>query len=134
LQLKTGRVTGYNEGQEPLIYLKSTVQAVADAGIRFVFSNGHGIAAYTAWFDDVAHLEEVDWDMVYLRYWRDEVNDMDRQRRKQAEFLIYQSYPWTLIQEIGVLNTPAKTRVEQILNDFDVSHRKIVNVRAGWYY
>jgi hypothetical protein len=31
LQLKTGRVTGYNEGQEPLVYLKSTVQAVADA-------------------------------------------------------------------------------------------------------
>jgi hypothetical protein len=134
LQLKTGRVTGYNEGQEPLIYLKSTAQAVADAGIRFVFSNGHGIAAYTAWFDDVARLDEVDWDMVYQRYWRDDVNDMDRQRRKQAEFLIYQSCPWSLIQEIGVLNTPNKTRVEQILNDFDPSQRTVVNVRAAWYY
>ncbi len=32
--------------------------------------------------------------MVYQRYWRDDVNDMGRQRRKQAEFLIYQSCPW----------------------------------------
>jgi len=134
LQLKTCRVTGYNEGQEPLIYLASTVQAAAGAGLRFVFSNGHGIAAYTAWFDDVSRLDEVDWNMVYQRYWRDEITDMDRQRRKQAEFLIYQSCPWKLIQEIGVLNTPAKTRVEQILNEFDASQRTVVNVRAGWYY
>src|ERR1041385_3213159 len=134
LQLKTGRVAGYDEGQEPLIYLKSTVQAVADAGRRFVFSNGHGIAAYTDWFDDVEQLRDVDWNMVYQRYWRDEVNDMDRQRRKQAEFLIYQSCPWALIQEIGVLNARAQARVEEILNEFDASHRPVVNIRAGWYY
>ena len=134
LQLKTGRVADYNEGQEPLIYLKSTAQAVAQAGVRFVFSNGHGIAAYTDWFDDLAHLGEVDWDMVYQRYWSDNLNDMDRQRRKQAEFLIYQSCSWMLIQEIGVLNTRAKARVEEILSEFDVKQRPVVNIRAGWYY
>ncbi len=134
LQLKTGRVTGYSEGQAPLVYLKTTVQAVAQAGLRFVFSNGHGIAAFTSWFDDVNRLDEVDWHMVYERYWRDEVNDMDRQRRKQAEFLIYQSCPWTLIQEIGVLNAPMKTRVEEILSGVDPAMRPVVNIRAGWYY
>src|SRR6266404_259450 len=90
LQLKTGRVAGYDEGQVPLVYLKSTAQAVASAPCGFVFSNGHGIAAFTDWYDDLGRLNEVDWDMVYQRYWRDEVNDMDRQRRKQAEFLIHQ--------------------------------------------
>jgi hypothetical protein len=134
LQLKTKRVAGYDEGQEPLVYLASTVQAVAGAGVGFVFSNGHGIAAFTDWFDDLARLNEVDWNMVYQRYWRDEVNDMDRQRRKQAEFLIYQSCPWRLIQEIGALNAPAKTRVEEILHDFHASQSTVVNVRAGWYY
>jgi hypothetical protein len=52
----------------------------------------------------------------------------------QAEFLIYQSCPWELIQEIGVLNTRMKTRVEAILNEFDAGHRPVVNVCAGWYY
>ncbi len=134
LQLKTGRVAGYSEGQEPLIYLVSTVQAVAEAGLHFVFSNGHGIAAFTGWFDDVNRLDEVDWNMVYQRYWRDEVNDMDRQRRKQAEFLIHQSCPWALIQEIGALNMRMKARVEDILSAFDASQRPVVNIRAGWYY
>jgi hypothetical protein len=32
------------------------------------------------------------------------------------------------------LNTTAKTRVETIMNEFDAAHRKLVNVRPGWYY
>jgi len=134
LQLKTGRVAGYNEGQEPLVYLKSTVQAVEQAGIGFVFSDGHGIAAFTSWHDQPARLNEVDWQMVYQRHWSDNVNDMDRQRRKQAEFLIHQACPWAVIDEIGVLNTGMKARVEVILNEFDAGLHKAVNVRSGWYY
>jgi hypothetical protein len=133
-QLKTGRVVGYNEGQTPLIYLQSTIQAVADAGRPFVFSDGHGIAAFTNWFDDLARLDQVDWDMVYQRYWFDNVNDMDRQRRKQAEFLIHEFCPWDLIQDITVFNAAAKARVEAILNDFPAEQRKLVNVNPGWYY
>jgi hypothetical protein len=114
--------------------LKTTVQAVEQAGLGFVFSDGHGIAAFTSWFAASSQLDSVDWDMVYQRYWSDNVNDMDRQRRKQAEFLIHQSCPWALIQEIGVANAAMKTRVEQILSGFAPEMRLVVNVRAGWYY
>jgi len=72
--------------------------------------------------------------MVYQRYWRDEVGDMDRQRRKQAEFLVHRFCPWTLIREIGVLNVRMKARVEEILSGFDPGLRRVVNVRANWYY
>ena len=40
-----------------------------------------------SWYSDPADVKEVDWDMVYQRYWKDKVDDVDRQRRKQAEFL-----------------------------------------------
>jgi len=60
LQLKTGTVTGYNEGQDPLIFLVGKAQAIVAGGCRFVFSNGHGIAAYTDGFDDLGQLAEVD--------------------------------------------------------------------------
>jgi len=92
-QLHTGRVAGYNEGQPPLIYLVSTVQAVDEAGLRWVFSDGHGIAHFTSWFDSLADLTEVDWDAVYATWWRDTEDDMDRQRRKQAEFLVHEFCP-----------------------------------------
>jgi hypothetical protein len=44
LNLKTGRVEGYDQGQAPLIYLTTTLERLQDAGCQFVFSDGHGLA------------------------------------------------------------------------------------------
>ena len=134
LNLKTGRVEGYNEGQEPLIYLVSSAQTVRDSGAEFVFSNGHGLATFTDWFDDLARLDEVDWDMVYQRYWSDTLEDMDRQRRKQAEFLVHRFCDWALIEQIGVINQAMKQRVEAVLADYPADMHKPVVVKPGWYY
>lgn len=134
LKLKTGKVAGYTEGQAPLIYLVTTAQAVEGAGIPFVFSNGHGLASFTDWFDDLSELAEVDWGMVNQRYWTDNVHDMDRQRRKQAEFLVHGSCPWSLITEIVVVNATMKTKVEEILSHFSIELRRLVQIQPSWYY
>lgn len=73
--------------------------------------------------------------MVNETYWRDDVDDdMDRQRRKQAEFLIYKSCSWNVIEEIAVLNNDMKKRVVDILNNFDRIVRRDVKIRREWYY
>ena len=133
-QLKTGRVAGYNEGQEPLIYLVGTAQAVQAAGKSFVFSDGHGIARFSQWFDDLADLEKVDWDMVNQRYWTDNVNDMDRQRRKQAEFLIYRTCDWSLIQEIVVMDDAIQGKVQAILDQHAAKLQRPIYIRRDWFY
>lgn len=134
LQLNTGRVEGYNEGQEPLIYLASNAQAIRDSGVGYIFSDGHGIAAYTDWYHDLADLDKVDWDMVYQRYWADKIDDMDRQRRKQAEFLVHKFCDWSLIHEVAVLNEKVRKRVESIMDKFPSRVRRPVLVRPAWYY
>jgi len=134
LQLKTGRVEDYNEGQAPLIYLISTAQAVECSGAGFIFSDGHGIARYTEWYDDLRDLDQVDWNMVYQRYWTDTVNDMDRQRRKQAEFLVHKACDWKLIQEIAVINTAVKSKVESTINKFSDCLHRPVQIKPEWYY
>ncbi len=131
-QLHTGWVENYDEGQEPLIYAVSTVEAIAQAGLDFVFSDGHGIAAFTQWFDDLDDLDKVDWDMAYADYWADTLDDMDRQRRKQAEFLVHRICPWNVINLIGVLNDDVKGKVEEILDRNNLSTP--VEVRRQWYY
>jgi hypothetical protein len=134
LQLHTGRVQGFDAGQEPLIYVVSTAQAVEQSGAGFVISDGHGIAAFTRWYHDLVDLNKLDWDAVASRYWADTVDDMDRQRRKQAEFLVHRVCDWGLIQEIGVLNRGMKARVEGILTGFDAAIHRPVNVHRDWYY
>lgn len=134
LQLETGQVVGYGEGQEPLIYLVLSAQAVADAGLGFVFTDGHGLALFTDWFDSLQRLDAIDWEMVYQHYWSDNVNDMDRQRRKQAEFLVHRLCPWSLIQEIAVINTQMRDRVEAIQTMFPLPQRRMVKIERSWYY
>lgn len=133
-QLHTGWVVGYTEGQEPLVYLVSRAQAVQQTGTGFVFSDGHGIAVFTSWFDNLGDLDEVDWEAAYARIWRDTVDDMDRQRRKQAEFLVHQQCSWALIHEIAVVNQAIKARVEEILAGFPAGAHRPVQVRPKWYY
>ena len=94
----------------------------------------HGLATFTDWFDKLADLDKVDWNMVYQRYWSDTLEDMDRQRRKQAEFLVHRFCDWSLIQGIGVINQTMKARVEEILADYPVGLHKPVAVKSEWYY
>ncbi|MEE8431095.1 MAG: DUF4433 domain-containing protein [Candidatus Desulfatibia sp.] len=134
LQLKTGRVENYSEGQEPIIYLVSTVQAVIDAEANFIFSDGHGIAAYTTWYYAIADLDKVDWDIVNQRYWADSIDDGDRQRRKQAEFLVHKFCNWEIIKEIGVINARVKSKVEEIIGGFPDDLNRTVRIQPTWYY
>lgn len=69
-----------------------------------------------------------------LRYWKDDINDMDRQRKKQAEFLVHQYCPWSLIQEIVVIDSPMQQRVESILAAFPKEQRRVVRIDRDWYY
>jgi hypothetical protein len=134
LNLKTGRVDGYTEGQEPLIYLVTTAQAIQQNNYGFVFSDGHGLTSLTSWYDDLVHLDKVDWNIVKERYWADTREDGDRMRRKQAEFLVWQGLNWSMISGIGVLNAAMEQRVRHILSTFPQCNVPQVAIRPDLYY
>jgi hypothetical protein len=133
-QLHTGRNIEYCEGQEPLIYMMSSAQRIQQSGAGFVFSDGHGIASYTKWFDDLRELQKLDWDTIYANIWKDTVDDMDRQRRKQAEFLVHRKCDWELIERIAVINDRVKSKVNEIMANFPESARPPVIVKPEWFY
>ncbi len=59
-QLHTGWVPGCDDGQEPLIHLVSSAQSVAASGADWVFTDGHALAAFTTWHDDLRGLDQLD--------------------------------------------------------------------------
>jgi len=135
LNLHTGRVAGYTEGQAPLVYLVSSIARVTAAGRPWVFSDGHGLAALTSWYDDEADLDQVDWELVGERYWADKPEDNDRKRRKQAEFLVWQHLPWQAVDAIVVLNDEMRARVQSILAAHPMLAATVkVAVRRNWFY
>jgi len=51
---------------------------------------------------------------------------------KQAEFLVHESFPWALVDRIGVVEGTVAEQANKILCGAD--HRPIVSVQRAWYY
>lgn len=82
-------------------------------------------------FTDTARLADLDWPVMQLTYWNDTSQEPDRARRRQAEFLVHQGFPWALVTEIGVIDEDRRQEVRGILG---AGGSAAVVVRRNWYY
>lgn len=130
--INKGRVAGYNEGQNPVIYLVTSTERVRDAGLPFVFTDGHAYMQFSEFYTDLGQLNNVDFPLMGEKYWNDTPTDNDRERRRSAEFLIHHQAPWSLIGAIGVINQEVADQVTALLPSGSIELRVIV--RREWYY
>jgi hypothetical protein len=128
--ISRGAVEGYAEGQNPVIYLCSTVEVVDKAGLSWVFTEGHADMSFTDFFDNLGDLDKVDWALMKEKYWNDTNDDPDRKRRPQAEFLVHGFFPWELVSYIGVYDRSTAEAVGEVLK----THSPKVGIEQGWYY
>jgi hypothetical protein len=83
-------------------------------------------------YDDLDNLDEIDWDVMGVKYWRDTNDDPDRKRRRQAEFLVYMKFPWDMIEMIAVINKATRLQVECAISNAD--SKPPIEVQPNWYY
>jgi len=121
----------YHGGQREIIHLVSTVEAaIKTAEDRpWAFSDGNAGAFYTKFYADLSRMTEiVDSDAVSARSWAEPAV----KNRKQAEFLVHDSFPWTAFHEIGVLDQALAGQVDAVLRS--AAHKPSTRVRSEWYY
>jgi hypothetical protein len=132
-KLHKGSVPNYTGGQDPLVYLVSSAEAVAAAGIPFVFSDGNCAATVTCFSSDLAQLESVvDWEVMRAQIWANNADDPDRRRRRMAEFLVHQRVPIGCLSGIVVRRDMMKDRVEELLASSGTNLP--VRTKASWYF
>ena len=122
----------YREGQGPILHLQADLNAVIDwaetNAIRWAFSRSNAGARYTLFYSKKADLNKIDWNAVEATDFRDRMV----QERKQAELLLYESFPWRLVEKIGVLDETIMAQVNRDLQQS--SHKPIVSIEQSWYY
>jgi hypothetical protein len=128
------RNTLYQGGQEPVIHLVSSTSAVANHNpqLEWLFTDGHAVIDLSTYYNDLNDLNEIDWGIMQAKYWADTLQDGDRERRRQAEFLVRRFFPFTLLSEIGVINQTVAQHVQGLLTG--ASHVPRVVVHPNWYY
>ena len=121
-----------SDGEEPLVFMATTMGTVMDLGLPFVFTDGHPIAAFTDYFDDPAQVSEIDWALMLQRDWNNTNEDPDRQRRRQAEFMVYKSLPLSAIVAMAARSDRIAARATEIVTT--LGYTLTVAVRPDWYY
>jgi hypothetical protein len=122
----------YKGGERLIVHLEADLQATVEwanrNNKRWSFSNGNAGTRYTRFFCDAVELDVLDWQAIATTDWRDPFV----KERKQAEFLVEQSFPWQLIERICVIDNETAQRVEACLREAD--HRPAAIVMRSWYY
>lgn len=85
-----------------------------------------------SFYNDLTYLSEVDFPLMTQRMWNDTPSDPDRQRRRQAEFLVLQRLAWEHIDAIGVRTQEMHDWLQGALRD--TPHKPPCIIKPTWYY
>jgi hypothetical protein len=126
----------YRGGQEPIVHLQADLYNCIDwverNSKRWAFTLSNAGAYY---FEDRCHLaqlSEINWQAVHTDRWSGSGIPSSIKEGKQAEFLLENSFPWHLIERIGVHSDVIYQNVSNVL--LSGKHRTQVEIKTNWYY
>jgi hypothetical protein len=122
----------YNEGQQPIVHLQADMETVVTwaetEGVRWAFSDRIAGTRIAGFYNSLDNLGEVNWKAVEATDFRDIVI----KEGKQEEFLVFEAFPWALIEKVGVVNSDVAGAVSDAIAGVD--HCPCVSVEPAWYY
>ncbi len=122
----------YHGGQSPIVHLTSdlakTVAWATSQRRPWAFTDANAGSSYATFYNTLADLDKVNWSAVADNDFRDPMV----KEGKQAEFLIYESFPWELVERIGVQNKATKAEAVEALRE--AGSHITVNIERTWYY
>ena len=122
----------YKGGQTPIVHLEADLHAVfawaSGPDCRWAFSLSNAGANYTEFRDDITQLDELEWAHIAARDWQGH----EVREAKQAEFLVHRTFPWQLVERIGVNSVTIQTSVLAVMQG--AAHQPPVEVKRDWYY
>lgn len=126
----------YRGGQGPIVHLQADLRACVDwadqHNRRWAFTLSNAGAYYFEDRCDLAQLNEINWPAVQTNQWSGSGIAPSVKEGKQAEFLIERSFPWHLVERIGVYS---RAIYQQVVNVLPASgHRPLVEIKSDWYY
>ncbi len=122
----------YRGSQQPIIHLQAdfhtTIQWANEHNIPWAFSNGNAGAYLTTFHNHPSQLHQLNWDAITATDFR----DATVKEGKQAEFLMFDVFPWTLIEKIGTIDAAMATKVNETL--MHVDYHPPVTIEPRWYF
>jgi hypothetical protein len=131
-----GQDVNYKGGQGPIIHLEADLHTAvrwAEANEqRWAFTLSNAGSRYFEDRADIANLSEINWSAVQTNRWSGNGVSRSIKESKQAEFLLEDGFPWSLVERIGVSSREVGQKVHDALDK--IEHRPPVEIKTNWYY
>ncbi len=122
----------FQGGQRPIVHLQADLQTVVrwanEFGVRWAFSHTNAGAKYARFYRSLEELNELNWAAIAATDFR----DLSVKEGKQAEFLVFEAFPWNLVERIGVVDRIVLDSARGILSQAE--HRPPAAVESSWYF
>lgn len=122
----------YKGGQEPIVHLEAdfhqAVEWAEQNGRRWAFTLSNAGAYYFEDRSNVQQLADINWEAVQARQW----TGQGIKEGKQAKFLMEMSFPWELIERVGIFSNTYVQPVSMAMAGAD--HRPKIEIKRDWYY
>jgi ssDNA thymidine ADP-ribosyltransferase, DarT len=113
-QIATGYENIHKVPQSEIVYLVVDHGSVIRSGLDWFYTDGHARHGMTRFYTDETGFEELDWEAIYAIQWKNTEADPDRQRKKQAEYMIKAAVPTACFAFILVFDEKCKQKVEHL--------------------
>lgn len=131
--IRQGQVEGYPGGQAQVLHLVADAESIEASGAHCVHTDGNAASQPLRFYPGTSGLASaLSWDVINSANWANTIDDNDRKRRKQAEFLVWQSVPWHTIVQIGVIDETMAVHARRLIAG--AAHQPDILVRRNWYY
>ncbi len=121
----------YRDGQGRIVHLEADLDEVVAWATaehrRWAFALSNAGAHYTEFRSTLSDLKDINWAAVRAVDWQ----APDIREGKQAEFLIHEWFPITLIRRVGVASSAIK---ERVLQAFKGAITPPIVIKPDWYY
>lgn len=134
LRIKTGSNGIKAIPQKNIVYIVCKLDTVVGECEEWCFTDGHAKNKITTFYNSLDELNEVYWNKVDQRYWRNTEDDFDMMRHKQAEFLVRFRVPISCIFAFVTYTQPVADHIKKLLEKLELDILVRVNPGSNYYY
>lgn len=134
LNIKTGHRGILKRPQDEIVFIVCEVFDIVKHCNQWVFTDGHPKTKITGFYNNLKYLNELNWETINSKLWKNTDENPDRMRQKQAEFMVYNHIPVQCIKGLIVKNNKQKSEINQIVAKLDMDLAIYIDEKCNYYY
>lgn len=120
--------------QKDIVFLVCKFEAIKNSNLEYVYTDRNAKIEIAKFYNSSEHLEQLNWNIIQSKEWKNDETNLSRQDFKQAEFLIKNHVPIQYIHAIVVKNEERKLYFEELLAKLALDINVYVDTTCKLYY